>query len=403
MKQIFTFLLFTNYLMGQSWFQISDFPDAARDDGIGVAVNNKAYFGLGLKVGWILGNDIYGYDVNTNQWAAIAPFPAGKERQYASAFSGTDCFYVFGGDAPSGAYNDLYKYNISTNTWTVMASKPGIGLKGTSVMRFGDKVIIAGGVSVTEGAVSNEVWEYTMSTNSWLQKNNFPFGGRWRASAAVLNNSGYLCHGRDNNYSFRKELYKYIPLTDTWTKVNDFPGLGRSYVSLQSINNKLILFGGQDTTGAFHQDVWYYNETVNAWYQGPSIPGTARRGDMSCVIAGNYYFTCGLGTGDTRLKETWMMDVPVGIKEFSENSNFGIFPNPVQSQIYLYITNASFQNRELTYNLMDMSGRQVKAATLIFDQGTHARIDVEELEHGIYFLKISDNTKLLEVVKLIKD
>ena len=402
MKQFFTFLLLTNYLMGQSWLQISNFPDAARDDGIGVAVNNKAYFGLGLKVGWVLGNDIYAYDVSTHQWIAIAPFPAGKERQYASAFSGTDCFYVFGGDAPSGAYNDLYKYDISSNTWSVMASKPGVGLKGASVMRFGDKVIIAGGVNVTEGPVSDDVWEYTLSTNTWLQKNNFPFGGRWRASAAVLNNNGYLCHGRDNNYSFRKELYKYTPLTDTWTKVNDFPGLGRSYVSLQCVNNKLILFGGQDTTGAFHQDVWYYNETVNAWYQGSSISGTARRGDMSCVIAENYYFTCGLGTGDTRLKETWMMDVPVGMNEYYKNTDFRFFPNPAHSQIQLCLTNATFQNQELTCSIEDMSGRHVLVIPLNFMQGTHSTFGVEDLECGIYILKISNKTKLLTVEKLIK-
>ena len=173
MKFLFAFLIISNSLISQGWIRIPDFPNDARDDGIAVSVNGKAYFGLGLKVGWILGGDFYALDVSNNSWSAIANIPAGAERQYCSAFAGPGCFFVFGGDAPNGALNDLYKYDIATNTWSVMTSKPGNGLKGASCLVFSNKIIIMGGITITEGPVSDEVWEYTISTDTWLQKTIF--------------------------------------------------------------------------------------------------------------------------------------------------------------------------------------------------------------------------------------
>ena len=172
---------------------------------------------------------------------------------------------------------------------------------------------------------------------------------------------------------------------------------------MQALNNKLILFGGQDTTGAYYNDVWYYNETVNSWYPGPSLPGTARRGDMSCVVGGSYYYTCGLGVGDQRLKETWTMDVPVGIIENSRANCFSISPNPVQDFLTLKLSLENLNEKNIQLSLVDANGREVKQLNIENIAEGNALLNLTDLDQGVYFLKIYSQKKLLEVKKLIKD
>src|SRR5690606_30718918 len=107
-------------------------------------------------------------------WSRIADMPEGTARQYACAFTGNGCFYVFGGD--NGVpLTDLYRYDIATNTWSAMTSKPGSGIQGAVALKFGDKVCIAGG-KTTAGAISSEVWEYNMVADTWTQKTDMPEG-----------------------------------------------------------------------------------------------------------------------------------------------------------------------------------------------------------------------------------
>jgi len=317
--------------------QLPDFPGLKRDDGVAVVVNNKAYFGTGL-VEWAITLDFYVLDLNDYSWSYGKAMPDNTNRQYACAFSGPGCFYVFGGDANGGATGNMFKYDIAANTWTAVASKPGNGLIGAACMNFGNKVIISGG-RFQSGKASAEVWEYTLSTDTWVQKNDYPFPGRWRAGATVHNNAGYLIFGRDTGGAFRKEFYKYTPASDSWSKIMDFPAAkGRAYSSLQVANTKLCVFGGTDTLDHFYKDIWYYNETTNTWLQGPDLPSTGRKGGMSCAYGENLFYTCGIGEGPTRLTETWKTDIPLGVKENHRSTVLSVYPNPSDGLITIGLT-----------------------------------------------------------------
>ncbi|MEI8136332.1 MAG: kelch repeat-containing protein [Bacteroidota bacterium] len=391
MKLLFTFLIFTQFAFGQTWAQLADFPSSERDDGVAVHVNGKAYFGTGLIVGFSLGKDFYSYEIWNNTWTQIASMPTGSERQYACAFTYSNSFYVFSGSGYSNAvFTDLQRYNIATNAWTTLTGKPGNGLIGASCLEFGNKIIIVGG-KFSSGAVSDEVWEYTISTDTWLQKANFPFGGRWRASASVLNNIGYLVFGRDNNQSFRKEMYSYTPATDTWIKIMDFPlTKGRAYSAMRTSINKLVLFGGYDTLNTYFNDVWFYNDLTTSWAQGPTLPSFGRKGGMNFTAGDKFYYSCGINVTDTRLKETWVIDVPVGIKENSWSSIFSIFPNPANEIINLKLdVNEWYNARVQIYNTI---GQLIKAEDVVFKNNT-ASIKTDALANGVYLLKITEAAK----------
>ena len=397
MKLFFTFLLFTNLLIGQTWSQLADFPSTERDDGIAVHINGKGYFGTGLLAGFTLGKDLYSYDLASNTWAQLASMPTGSERQYACAFSYSNSLYVYSGSGYSNAvFTDLQRYDVATDTWTTLSGKPGNGLIGASCLEYGDKIIIVGG-KFQSGVVSDEVWEYNITTNTWLQKNNFPFGGRWRAGASVLNNVGYLVFGRDNNQSFRKEMYSYNHTTDVWTKIMDFPQpKGRAYSALKTSITKLVLFGGYDTLNTYYNDVWFYNDITNSWSQGPNLPSFGRKGGLSFTAGDKFYYSCGINVSDVRLKETWVIDVPVGIKENYRDPNFSIYPNPCNEKIFI---SSSGLNSGYFIEVTDISSKLVLKQHLQYSNSA----DLSALEKGVYFLKIYSENNLPEIKKLIKD
>ncbi len=395
MRLLFIFIFLSNVLLSQTWLQLSDFPNTERDDGVAVHINNKAYFGTGLLAGFSLGRDFYAYDIATSTWTTIAPMPVGSDRQYATAFTHLNSFYVFSGSGYSNAvFTDLQRYDVATNTWTTLASKPGNGLIGASCLEYGDKIIIVGG-KFQSGVVSDEVWEYTISSNSWAQKNNFTFGGRWRASASVLNGVGYLLFGKDNNQSFRKEMYSYNHVTDIWTKVMDFPQpKGRSYSALKSSTTQLILFGGYDTLNTYYNDVWYYNPFLVSWSAGPNMPAAGRKGGMSCIAGDRFFYSCGINVSDVRLKETWVIDVPVGLKENDSEINFSVYPNPCNDKIFI---NPSKEN--YTFEITDITSK-----IILSEQNKNSNsIDISTFEKGIYFLRILEGTKQVGIKKIIKE
>jgi N-acetylneuraminic acid mutarotase len=385
-------------LYSQAWSRLPDFPGSKRDDGVGVVVGNKAYFGTGLQEGWSATIDWFALDLTNYTWTKIPDMPHTTERQYACAFPGPGCFFVFGGDGVGGALNNLYKYNIATTTWTLMAPKPGAGIVAASCMPFGDRVIITCGRLQAAGSVNREVWEYSISGNSWQQKNNIPFTGRWRASATTLHNYGYLLFGIDSIGVFKRELYRYDHNADTWTKVSDFPqARGRAYAAMQGTGEKLFVFGGYDSTNTFFNDVWYYNDIVGQWSQENALPSIVRKGGMSVAANDNFYYTCGYNSTVGRLNETWMTDVPLGVSKNKIPEQIDIFPVPARDVAYV---NVPVQG-DYTASLCDFSGRELKYF-LLSEGGTQA-LDLRGVTSGVYVLKLFTNGNLAGTRKIIKE
>jgi hypothetical protein len=67
----------------------------------------------------------------------------------------------------------------------------------------------------------------------------------------------------------------------------------------------------------------------------------------------------------------------------NENFDFTISPNPTESRL-----NVSFSSENATYEIMNYLGQEVKKGKLNQDG-----IDVNDLNSGIYFLKVNSNQK----------
>jgi N-acetylneuraminic acid mutarotase len=393
-KFLIVILFSVNLLSAQTWSQLADLPGVERDDGVAAVVSNTAYFGTGNRTGIGLGTDFYSYNLVTNTWSTIASMPVGSERQYSCAFTYSNYFFVYGGFGNANfIHNDMYRYDVSANTWSLMATKPGSGVIGACSFTLGDRAYVFCGRYGNDAQVSDEVWEYNMATNVWTQKSNFPFGGRWRGSAAVIGNTPYVIFGRDANSSIRKEIYKYNGSTDSWTLLGNFNQAKRYYVGMQAVNNKLVMVGGADSLNNIFNECWFYDE-VNGFVQGPSLPAAARKGGMTAAYQNKFYYNCGY-TSTGHSKQTWMLDIPVGIEEHQKENKFSVYPNPIKDFIYINST----ENNNYKIEIINLSGQIILEKEMI---GAGA-LDLSEIKNGMYFLKIISENHYTEIKKIIRE
>lgn len=155
---------------------------------------------------------------------------------------------------------------------------------------IGNKVYVGG------GAGKKDFYEYTPSTDTWVQKGDIPGVTQSRAFGVglAINGKGYVgLGGDDNNTTLKKDWWEYDATNDTWTKKADFIGVARDGSAFFVTNNKAYIIGGTDNRFVL-SDVYEYSPANDIWTklngnypQGPIVFGTG-------FSIGNYgYVTCG--------------------------------------------------------------------------------------------------------------
>ena len=75
---------------------------------------------------------------------------------------------------------------------------------------------------------TNEVWQYNQSTDTWLQKGNFPGTEKYNIPIAFsFEGKGYYGLGKDVDSENLSDLWEYNPIDDSWIQLTDMP-IGRS-------------------------------------------------------------------------------------------------------------------------------------------------------------------------------
>jgi hypothetical protein len=237
-----------------------------------------------------------------------------------------------------------------------------------------------GGKSSFQSSLS-EVWAYNISNNSWIQKNNLPFGCRWRASSIGINNIGYLGFGKDEANQSSSDFYSYDATTDSWAPIATFPGDGRTYAGIEALNTKLYIMFGINDSSVFYSDCWEYNPIANTWSFVNNLPSTARRGGGAFSSSNSIYYTSGINENFNRLKETWRFSLPAELDGVQFNS-LNIYPNPNNGQFSVYIDSPEIFDVQIS----DIHGKIVKQISKIkLNHGLN--IDISELENSLYIIR----------------
>jgi N-acetylneuraminic acid mutarotase len=133
-----------------------------------------------------------------------------------------------------------------------------------------------------------EIWSFDPATDSWEQKNDFPFDLPGDVGLST-ESSGYVM-------TYSGSLYEYQPLADAWTYRTSFPGEWRTNFTGFVINDNLYFGFGNDIEKSY-KEFWKYNPAENVWSQVPDYPGIARSNAEAFVIDNKAFV--GLGFNDS--------------------------------------------------------------------------------------------------------
>jgi len=167
---------------GIGWSAGPDMPSTGvRMVGVYFAPNGK-FYAIGGRSADGVGNDFthpFEYDQNSNSWTIkSATFPDNQVSNMACGVltdSGTSYIYCVSGSAggQTTATDRVFRYNPVTDVIeTIPAPWPGdsdgITLPGGFTV-FNNKLYILGGFRINTAMV-NTIWEFTPTTNMWVQK-----------------------------------------------------------------------------------------------------------------------------------------------------------------------------------------------------------------------------------------
>src|SRR5437868_8030167 len=221
------------------WHQGPNMPTTAVRT-VGVYFNGNFYVVGGRSMDGI-GNDFmhpFEFNRGTNSWSIkSATYPDNQVSNMACGVlsdSGTSYIYCVGGSAggQTTATDRVFRYNLITDTIDAIAAPwPGnsdeITLPGGFAV-YNNKLYILGGFRINT-AMTNQIWEFTPTTNVWVLKNAvLPVArGFIPAAANTFSPSGiYAVGGSDWNGTTlvdTNDSFRYNPVADFIVSIPNIP------------------------------------------------------------------------------------------------------------------------------------------------------------------------------------
>jgi len=248
-----------------TWVKKADFPGPGRVMPMAFAIGSKGYIACGANTygGPFFYNDVWEYNVATNQWTQKNDFP-GSIRHNGVGFAINGKGYIgLGGILPT-CKKDLWEYNPISDSWTQKTSLPGNKRVGAFSFVLNDKAYVGGGFYYDQTASPavytylKDFWQYNPATDSWQQKSDY-LGGRVSEAAAfsLSNGLGFVGTGYDNaTQSNTKNFYRYDPSGDYWFQLDDYGGYARQSAVGFSLNGFGFIGFGETTSGSGETALW---------------------------------------------------------------------------------------------------------------------------------------------------
>jgi len=132
--------------------------------------------------------------------------------------------------------------------------------------------------------------------------------------------------------------------------------------------------------------------------------GSNASGDDGSVsfTVGQIFYTSSTGTNGSvaeGVQQPYEISVIVGIEQARDiNLICTIYPNPATDLLTLKVENAA--DEKLYFQLYDIMGKLLVSKKLIDSKTT---ISMEDIPPAIYFLKVTDNQKVVKTFKIIKN
>ena len=98
------------------------------------------------------------------------------------------------------------------------------------------------------------------------------------------------------------------------------------------------------------------------------------------------------------VQQPYEISTTVGIEVANINIGLSVYPNPTANYLTLNLEDIEFSN--LSFQLYDMQGKEIENRGLTSNSTT---INMELLPVSTYFLKVTNNQKIIKTFKIIKN
>ena len=241
------------------------------------------------------------YDPNANLWTSLASLPVVLNSTDAAVINGK--IYVPGGVTETSTIDTHYVYDLRNNIWTTAANTP-LALSAYACATDAAQGIfyVTGGLNSSTTQVAN-VRAFDVAANTWsslLPMNT----ARYSHKSAFIDGRLYVAGGFGIAGGLANcEVYDFA--TQKWTNIaplNRARAFAASAVFKDASGNTYwLLVGGEDaslrtTLGTAE----LYDVKNNRWIAlDDSFNLTSTRTQTNGVVAGNYFYVIGGGTGTT--------------------------------------------------------------------------------------------------------
>lgn len=285
--------------------------------------NGEMYFFNGFSTDITIENSCEKYNPVTDQWIELAGMPSREDGQIGGvthngiALVGDTVWIVGGriGDHPGPVTNKVWWYKISTDTWIPGPDLP-MPTGGGGLGRLGRKLHYVGGFDADASCDVDYhlVYDLDNPEAGWqdLTASSPMPEPRNHFGTVVLGGKMYVIAGQNGHDGCKdgedvNPVHVYDPVTDSWTELADFPH-NESHIepSTFTLDGKIYVVGGQVIGNKVHE----YDPATNQWSELSDFilpdsllaPGARILGDTLIVAVGGAPST-GSPTSETRIKK----------------------------------------------------------------------------------------------------
>ncbi len=272
----------------------------------------------------------------------------------------------------------IYEYDITTDSWIKKSAMPDKRFDFASAC-VNNRIYIIGGCTKLDGSHSKSVNEYNPSTDTWTIKKDMPADMGAGFGCTVLNNKIYVIN---------LEAVVYDPSKDTWTEIKSLT-YPRVFISPVVANNHILAISGFEEgngDGSASNKIEIYDTAQNTW-QTKLISSDYKDGFNILSLNDKVYFISGgTSTAVNKLRE---FDPATGVimnKKGMNDIRCSFIPMVCNNKIYVAGGTTNSDGTSFT-NKVEMYDPQTDLWTAIKDLSSPCLPDCAvTLENKIYVI-----------------
>jgi N-acetylneuraminic acid mutarotase len=254
-----------------------------RVEGVGAVVDDKLYVFSGfIDEDLHIAAQVDRYDMATDSWATIGEMPV-PTTHLNPVVDGQTIWFAGGfvGDHPGPATNNVWKYSVPTNTWAAGPALPDARAAGT-LIRCGRYLHYFGGFLTDRNTTTTDHWRLHIDdpAATWeaVAALPEPLG---HLSSALIDGKIYAIGGQlyhDRDPVDKTSVYRYDTASNSWSALASLP-TPRSHAEPGTFvyRGRIIVVGGRNNAIIRPSElstITMYDPPTNTWIALPKLPFT---------------------------------------------------------------------------------------------------------------------------------